>query len=205
MLSFENITFSRNGSLLCNALGMSLFPGAALIIRGKNGSGKTTLLRMLAGLAQPDEGVVCWNEVPIMEEYDTYCSLISYLGHKNMLTLQSTVRENVAFWAGLKQAEEMVDAALSYYQLDHKQYVPCRILSAGWKQRVALARVMASPAKCWILDEPTTYLDDEGVDRLMNAITVRCREGGIVVMTAHKELPIKGAITLDLGDGGHHG
>lgn len=200
MLSFTNLSVSRGGKALFSGLGLTLFPGSAMIIRGGNGLGKTTLLRTLAGLMKPEQGDVTWNDVSIWDEYDTYCQLISYLGHKHGVKSELTVAENVAFWSRLKHSEEMVPAALSYFQLDDKLDMPGRVLSAGWKQRVALARVMASPAPCWLLDEPTTHLDAEGIDRLMHAITVRCREGGMVIMTTHAELPLKGAVLCDMAE-----
>lgn len=203
MLSLDNITINRGSKKLLSGLGITAFPGSLIVVRGSNGIGKTTLLRTVAGIYQPAEGVVCWNEVAIHDEYDTYCSLIKYLGHSKMLKVDLSVRDNLSFWALMSSTVEMLPAAVRYYGLDAVLDMTCGSLSAGWQQRVALASVMASRAMLWILDEPTTNLDQDGIDLLFNAISIRCQQGGIVMIASHSEVPLEGIIELDLSDYHH--
>ncbi|MCD6034408.1 MAG: ccmA [Rickettsiales bacterium] len=198
MLTLDTLTARRGETALFKDLGITLFPGSLLTVRGPNGSGKTTLLRMIAGLSKPAAGYIRWNEVDIHTAFDEYALLIQYIGHKSAVVPQLTVRENVAFWSKLRNTSELMPAAIHYFGLEPLLDVPCHKLSAGWKQRVALARMVSCNAKLWVMDEPTTHLDRETQDQLMQMITIRCQEGGIVVIASHTELPIKGGSSLDL-------
>jgi heme exporter protein A len=199
MLTLHNICAIRDERTLFKGVGLTLFPGSLLVIRGSNGSGKTTLLRIIAGLLKPEQGEVCWNEVNIHKAYDEYCSIMSYLGHKQAINPLLTVRDNLSFYAGLKDVAELLPAAIAHFGIAPVLDIPAHKLSAGWKQRVALARMAASNAKLWILDEPSTHLDKTAQEQLMYMITSRCHQGGMVVMASHGEVPIKGAIEFMVG------
>lgn len=200
MLSLDNIAIHRGEKILFRHLGLTAFPGSVVVVRGGNGIGKTTLLRAIAGIYQPTEGNISWNEVSIRDEYDTYCSLIKYLGHHKMLKPDLSVRDNLSFWALMSQTVEMLPAAVRYYGLDAVLDMPCGNLSAGWQQRTMLASIMASHTMLWILDEPTTNLDQNGIDLLFNAISIRAQQGGIIMIASHSDVPLEGVMEINLED-----
>src|SRR6185312_12149168 len=77
---------------------------------------------------------------------------------------------------------------------------PCRLLSAGQRRRLALARLVASPAPLWLLDEPLTGLDSDAITDLAEAIAAHRAAGGLVAYSTHAPLPLDGVATLSLID-----
>ena len=77
--------------------------------------------------------------------------------------------------------------------------VPVRMLSTGQRKRATLARVAASGAPLWLLDEPANGLDDEGRERLAAAAAAHRAKGGVVLAASHQPLGLDGARTLALG------
>jgi len=155
-----------------------------MILKGKNGSGKSSLLKVLAGIVPPNEGRVEWNGECI-RNHPHFNANVAYLGHRLALQFHMTVSEILGFWARLYDRTELLPAALHYFDLTAYQDMPCEVLSAGWKQRVALARLILSPAKLWLLDEPASHLDDTGLGLMESLIAARKEQGGMVVMSYH--------------------
>lgn len=178
-------------------------PGDCLHVAGPNGSGKTTLLRVIAGLLAPEEGSVQWRGAPIAANRDDYARTISYLGHHDALKADFSARENLAFEVGLRRklSATDVDEALARVGLADAELRPARVLSAGQRRRLALARVWLSAAPLWLLDEPFTNLDTAGAELLSAAIAEHLDHGGAVIMAAHQPPAIArhGARRLNLG------
>lgn len=172
LFSCDSLAFSRQGARLFGGVGVSLLEGGVLLVVGRNGSGKTTLLRCLAGLL-PAEGRI------------TRPRHFLYLGHADALKPHATVHANLRFWAALGGEPMLLAAAIEYFGLEPFLEMPCHQLSAGWKKRVALARLLTHPAALWLLDEPYAHLDAEGVALLGGLIEGRVRKGGAVVMAVH--------------------
>lgn len=183
ILSCEGVTYSREGRVLFERLGFSLLEGGVLLLVGRNGCGKTTLLKRLAGLLT-SEGEVRFKDAAIAQGAD-YAGQALYLGHRDAVKPEATVYDNLAFWAELAGEPMLLPAALHYFGLEAYLDVPCAQLSAGWKKRVALARLLVQPAALWLLDEPYTHLDDESVHLLGGLIESRTRKGGAVIIAAH--------------------
>lgn len=199
MLSLENLTLRRGGRALFTGLGFSLMPGSLCVLRGANGTGKSSLLKTIAGILKAEEGAILWQGVPIAESPDFLHQML-YIGHQNAVKRNLTVIENLAFWADLYDTAMLIPAALHCFRLEEVAEMPCGKLSAGWQRRVALARLVAVPSTLWLLDEPTTHLDEEGATLLNNLITTRCNQGGIVVMACHGEVGVKPASLMHLED-----
>lgn len=184
MLICENLRCIRGDRLIFEHLGFCLQEGSLLLLKGPNGSGKTTLLKILAGLLPSDEGGILWDNTSIKDNNEFKRDMM-VIGHKSGVKGDATVYENLRFWAKLYDTELLIPAALSFYNLNRFKDMRASQLSAGWQRRIALARLIVSPCKLWLLDEPTNFLDEEAVILTASLIEARVKQGGIVVVASH--------------------
>jgi heme exporter protein A len=201
MLTLNNITCEKGGRPLFKNLGFTVGDRCALVVRGSNGSGKTSLLNIIACLAKPAEGEVLYaNERVTGGHWPEYCEIIQYVGHKNAIKPQLTVRENLDFWVKLRGSEGRVEAAMAFFDLSSLADVPCGKLSVGWQKKVALAKLLACKSEIWLLDEPFTNLDEDTKLKLASLIETRCEQGGSVIMAMHDKITIRDACEIILED-----
>ncbi len=184
-------------------LDFDLADGGALVLRGPNGSGKSSLLRLMAGLARPLSGALAWDNEAVADDAEAHHRRLHYVGHADPVKPALTVAENLRFWAALRGdgaavASAAVGRALDGFGIAHLADLPGRYLSAGQRRRVNLARVLASAAALWLLDEPATALDDSGVACLREAMATHRARGGMVVTSAHADPLLAGGRELDL-------
>jgi heme exporter protein A len=167
-----------------------LKPGEFLQVLGPNGAGKSTLLRVLCGLLPPDSGEVRWRGQALSAVRSTYCGALQYLGHSNAIKPDLTALENLRYLVGLRTRLALEDcrAALARVGLADHVGALARTLSAGQKRRLALARLTLERAALWILDEPATHLDAEGVAVVEGLLQSHLSQGGSVVAAAHQKL-----------------
>jgi len=184
MLICENLRCIRGDRIIFEHLGFCLQEGSLLLLKGANGVGKTTLLKILSGLLPADGGDILWDNVPLKDN-NYFKNDLMMIGHKSGVKGDATVYENLEFWAKLYDTEVLIQAALSFYNLQRFADVPAAQLSAGWQRRIALARLIVSPCKLWLLDEPTNFLDEDAVTLTANLIETRVKQGGIVVVASH--------------------
>ncbi|MEK6745626.1 MAG: cytochrome c biogenesis heme-transporting ATPase CcmA [Pseudomonadota bacterium] len=184
MLICENLRCIRGDRIIFEHLGFCLQEGSLLLLKGANGVGKTTLLKILSGLLPADGGDILWDNVPLKDN-NYFKNDLMMIGHKSGVKGDATVYENLEFWAKLYDTEVLIQAALSFYNLQRFADVPAAQLSAGWQRRIALARLIVSPCKLWLLDEPTNFLDEDAVTLTANLIESRVKQGGIVVVASH--------------------
>ena len=171
------------------------------MLTGANGSGKTSLLRLLAGLIPPAAGRLAWGASPVEHVPAAHRARLHYVGHQDGVKPGLTPRETLAFWAELHGCKEpRLDAALAAFALVTVADWPCRWLSAGQRRRLALARLCASEAPLWLLDEPISALDQENQARLEEAIAAHRAAGGRVVVATHIPIRIEAATRLVLDD-----
>ena len=152
------------------------------MISAANGVGKTTLLKQLAGFTRPECGSVRWFDTPITSAQG-YGGDMLYLGDVNGLYPDMTVREQLVYFANGWGEKERVPATLRYMQLDPYGEAKIAKLSAGWKRRVALSRLLIIPALLWLLDEPTVHLDAVACELLGGMIHSHAERGGLTIMT----------------------
>lgn len=196
MLTCHNLCAIRGEKRLFNHLGVSLQLGAALALRGANGSGKSTLLRIMAGLMPPATGEVLWQGENIRNNADFLQSVL-YIGHQNALKPELSVYDNVQYWAALRGTEMLAPAAMQFFGLWPMSDIPAGELSAGWQRRVTLARLLSTPSRVWLLDEPFANLDAEGIEMLDGLISTRVKQDGIVILASHSDESIP---SLEIGD-----
>ena len=195
------LTCIRGERLVFANLDFALSPGGALVLTGPNGSGKSSLLRLMTGLLKPAAGELLWNGVPVAKEPEAHHARLHYLSHLDAVKPVLSALENLTFWAALHGGSASdAEAALERLGLAHLAEVPGRMLSAGQKRRLALARVLSAPAELWLLDEPTVGLDRDSVARLDNAIAAHREAGGRLVVATHIALDLPDATNLAIED-----
>jgi heme exporter protein A len=188
----EELSCRRGERLVFAHLDFLLAPGGVLLLRGPNGSGKSSLLRLMAGLLRPAEGRLVWDGAGL--DAESHRRRIAFLGHLDALKPALTTSENLAFWCG----QAAVPAALAAYGIQHLAARPARFLSLGQRRRLALARIVASPAMLWLLDEPANGLDDEAHGMFRRALARHRQSGGMAAVALHGESDLPDAVTLDL-------
>jgi heme exporter protein A len=189
-LAIEDLCCIRGDNQLFEGLSFVVNAGDICQVHGANGSGKTSLLRILSGLALPEIGDVLWNGERIEDLRETYRACLSYIGHHNGIKGELTPGENLQAVRSLypSRANIDIDAVLEKVGLYGYEDIPCRYLSAGQKRRVAIARLLLSAAQLWILDEPVTALDADGVTAFQLLLQDHAQAGGMVVITSHQPL-----------------
>lgn len=202
-LGVEKLGIIRGERRLFGGVSFGVAAGGALLLHGPNGSGKSSLLRLLAGFLAPAEGIVRWQGADAAEDPEPFRAAAIYIGHQDAVKPQVPARENLAFHADLQGGvhAEQVDAALEAVGLARQKGLPGRYLSAGQRRRLALARLLISRARVWLLDEPTNALDAAAIDWLGQAMAVHRAGGGIVLVASHVPVPLPGAQVLHLPDG----
>lgn len=196
VLEARDLACLRGERVVFAGLSLALPAGSALLLTGANGAGKSTLLRILSSLLRPAEGVVRWRGQDIAADPAAHAARLRYLSHQDALKPALTVAENLAFFAQLWGGD--VAAALEAVALTPLAELPARVLSAGQRRRLALARLALGPAPLWLLDEPTTGLDAASVDRLAPLLAAHRAAGGIIVAATHIPLPLPDARELRL-------
>jgi heme exporter protein A len=188
MLEVQSLECVRDDRLLFNDLDFMVADGEVLQIEGPNGCGKTSLLRIICGLRLPEAGRVLWCAEPIQSNREDYYANMVYIGHLPCIKADLTVAENVRALLDTRSLSvnaAVIEQALAKVGLAGYDDVPGKALSSGQRRRILLAFVELSAAKLWILDEPLTALDVEGVS-LMESMIIEHREaGGSVIFTTH--------------------
>lgn len=199
MLNVSGLACSRGERRLFTDVGFSLEAGEWLHVQGENGSGKTSLIRLLVGLSPADAGAILWRDerAPSVE----FRRDLIYLGHHAAVKEDLTPLENLRLAAaldGIAIDERAAMAALIRLGLRGREELPVRVLSAGQKRRVLLARLLTRPAVLWVLDEAFNALDVAAVQLLGDLIAEHLAGGGMAVLTSHQPLPVPGGKILVL-------
>ncbi len=176
MLEARELLCERDERTLFSGLSFTLNAGEWVQITGSNGAGKTTLLRLLTGLSRPDAGDVLWQGQPLHQVRDSYHQNLLWIGHQPGIKTRLTALENLHFYHRDGDTAQCLEAP-AQAGLAGFEDIPVNQLSAGQQRRVALARLWLTRATLWILDEPFTAIDVNGVDRLTQRMAQHTEQG----------------------------
>ena len=177
LLAAAEVSIERGERRLLQAVNLSVESGQVWQVLGANGVGKSSLLRALAGLARFGvEGSISRFE-PLL-----------YLAHAPAIKRALSPLENLRCHPAcdITSTPAQIEAALAALQLGGFENQPVGSLSAGQQRRVALARLLLTDARLWLLDEPFTALDGSGCDWLEDCIRRHISAGGAVIFTSHQ-------------------
>ncbi|MDH5391602.1 MAG: cytochrome c biogenesis heme-transporting ATPase CcmA [Gammaproteobacteria bacterium] len=192
-LEVRDLGCIRDDRILFSKVNIDLYPGQLLLVEGDNGSGKTSLLRILCGIRLPEHGHVIWQRTNndkktavSVHGQESYAGDMAFLGHLDGNKLDLTVTENLEFSCSLALGNSStIKEVLERVGLSYFDDLQVSNLSAGQRRRLALARLLLSGARLWILDEPFTALDKKGIAMVEREINAQLDQGGLVIMTSH--------------------
>ncbi|MGR9071895.1 MAG: cytochrome c biogenesis heme-transporting ATPase CcmA [Gammaproteobacteria bacterium] len=178
----------RNDRLLFEKLSFRIEEGDALFLEGENGSGKTSLLRLLCGFRNPDSGKILWCGKNVQSNR-RFRADMAYVGHSDGVKKELTVGENLRTDRALGLTGRYpLEQALEEVGLRYHEEVLVQSLSAGQKRRAAFARLLATDNKLWILDEPFTALDKDGIRLFERLMSDHLASGGMIVLSSHQDI-----------------
>jgi heme exporter protein A len=183
MLQVRNAGCERDGRQLFEDLSFSLATGELLQIVGGNGSGKSTLLRVLLGLYTDCQGDINWSvdEAPL------------YLGHRLGIKQSLTVIENLRWFGVLREvpvSQDRIDEAVYKLGLMGFEDSLCAYLSEGQRKRVALGQFLIMDNPCWVMDEPFSAIDADGLSFLMVILQEHLDVNGAIIISTHQPITI---------------
>jgi heme exporter protein A len=191
-LCVEKVHVWRGDRHVLRGVSLDVHPGELMHVSGPNGTGKTTLLRVVSGLLRPEKGSVAWQGRSIAAAAAEYQSALAYASHEPALKSDLTALENLRFTVGLKRRVTAAElrSSLERTGVANCADLPARVLSAGQRRRVAMARVLAFRADLWLLDEPYTNLDGSGSSLLSALLAEHVGQGGMALVVAHHDLKV---------------
>jgi heme exporter protein A len=187
----------RDDRVLFSGLSFEFGAGQIIRIAGPNGSGKSTLMRILLGMSAGYEGQLSWNGVSLDKARYDFNQQLLYMGHQVGIKGNLTPEENLKA-LNPKVSKQDIYKALKKVGLLGFEDLLCSGLSAGQQRRVALARLFIEQKTVWILDEPFTAIDKEGVAELESTLLQHAQKGGLVILTTHHDITAP-VTTLMLG------
>jgi heme exporter protein A len=195
MFSVSNLSCSKGDKRLFSGVSFTLQPGQWLHLEGDNGVGKTSLLRLACGLSALENGEITWNNQAVSKDPQTFRANLAYLGHQLALKDDLSPLENLqtdAAIVGRQLTASDAKQALAQMGLRGREDLPVRVLSQGQKRRTALARLLVSSAKLWVLDEPFVALDTLAQNALSEVINAHLAKQGMVLLTSHQAVSLGG-------------
>jgi heme exporter protein A len=202
LLQTRDLSCMRNDRLLFEHLDIGLEAGQMLVVEGPNGCGKTSLLRILTGLRLADGGEVLWRGEPIDRLAGDYFEQVNYVGHHDGVKHELSCLENLRLARAMGVPSQFeLDDVLDQVNLYAYGETEAGSLSAGQKRRLALARLIATDAMLWILDEPFTSLDKASMSLFSGLFERHLQQRGVIVMTSHHDisLPTQALQRLQMG------
>jgi heme ABC exporter ATP-binding subunit CcmA len=182
----EVVALIGNYPVLAGAT-LSVESGEVVLLEGPNGAGKTSVLRACAGLLPIHRGELRVLGIDLVIYRDLLRG-VGFLGHQNGLYAELTAEENLKFYArAIRVPEASIKIALEHMRLSTR-IANTRVskLSAGQRRRVAIAVLLLSDAKLWLLDEPHAGLDSNSRNIIDAAINVSAANGKTILFASHE-------------------
>jgi ABC-type multidrug transport system ATPase subunit len=173
-LTIKNISKCFHGHSVFSGISLHVSEGTRLLLLGANGSGKSTLLRMCVGLSRPDSGKV---------EFQKDKS-VGYFAHSLMLYSSLTVLEHINFFLSLASLEVLQDSLIKDWDLNLILNKKLNSLSRGQQYRLSLALTLFSKPRYVFLDEPSAFLDQNMLNRLISSVLDEC-DNKITICATH--------------------
>lgn len=191
-LKLSNITKRYPGVVANDDVSMSIMPGEIHAVLGENGAGKSTLMKMIYGATRPDSGQIECDGNVIGEHSPSQARQIGIeMVYQHFALFESaTVVENIVL--STEKGFDLNDLAKRIEELSHRYGMPIdpyryvHELSVGERQRVELVRCLLQSPKLLILDEPTSVLTPQAVQRLFETLRVLAAEGCSILYISHK-------------------
>jgi ATP-binding cassette, subfamily C, bacterial CydD len=197
-LRAATLSYPGRGRPALDEVSLTIRPGEQIILTGPNGAGKSSLLTLLLRFATPTSGAITAGPVDLAEiPADRWRSQIAWVPqHPHLFT--ATVAENIALGEPGASREDIAAAARLAGADDFIRRLRdgydtvltegARSLSAGQRQKLALARAFLRRAPLLLLDEPTAHLDPVSADRVMAALEDQLADRTVVLVT-HRPAP----------------
>ncbi len=200
-LQLHGITKAYPAVVANSAVALQVQPGEIHAVLGENGAGKSTLMKIIYGAVQPDAGSISFDgaNVVIKNPVDARALGIAMVFQHFSLFETISVAENV--WLGLdkalslKQVQQKITAKASQYGLDIDPLRPVHTLSVGERQRVEIVRALLTEPRLLILDEPTSVLTPQAVEKLFDTLRLLAAQGCSILYISHKLHEIRALCT----------
>ena len=180
-LTIKNLACKRGSNIVFDKISFEIKSGQTFLFKGSNGSGKTSLIRTIAGFIKPYEGEIFFDNRNDNENFQ-------FIGEKNALKDNLSVKNNIILWSLLFNASINIDDFLKIFKLNSFINQDVATLSDGQKKRLSLSRLFLTNKSVWLLDEPYVFLDEQNITDLNNKILEFNQEGGIVIITSNIEI-----------------
>ncbi|MCS7175210.1 energy-coupling factor ABC transporter ATP-binding protein [Pseudothermotoga sp.] len=190
MLELIDVSFSYGDGWALKNINLKIEENSFVLVVGANGSGKTTLFKLLAGLLPLQSGFIRLNGKDLKEiDLKKICCYVFHNPFDQIIG--STVEEDIAFGLenlGLSrdQIRARVQKTLESFQLDERRHDDPFTLSGGTAQKLAVASLYALQPEIFLLDEPTSMLDDEGVYEILKALEELKKMGKTILISTHE-------------------
>lgn len=198
-ISLKNVSFSYNSSskLVLKNINLIISAGSRIGIIGKSGSGKSTLADLILGLLNPNSGEISVDRKPIINLKESWFSCVASVP-QNIFITEQTISENIAFGVN-KSKINMEEVKKSSSKAELSDFIENREnrynniigekglkISAGQRQRLAIARALYKKSKLIIFDEATSSLDSESEKNVLNTIFSLSRKRHTLIIITHK-------------------
>lgn len=196
MIELKNVNVNFNDRNVLSNINLKIKDKNYICLIGQSGCGKTTLLNVISGMLKPTEGEVIIDSANIYDDLNEdkrtllRNNTIGYLNYGNSLLESLTIYENVLYPLLIQggKNDEKIHQILSKLKIDNISNSYPNKISAGEYRRACFARVLALDTKIYLLDEPTSNLDDESAKIIIDIIKQLKKDKTIIIATHDKNL-----------------